>query len=175
MDTRKRRAERFERNVLDLGELLTSELEERAHQVRLEQSLFRAIRQKAESGQVQAAQGMDDQVRKAQQVTWDFVGFVRARVIWLAERITAFRPTADEIIRFQLAWMRYLLRAEAIAGWSEDDDRPDAEFEAAWQAELEARNKLTEQVKGLANLPHPPRPRQGGRLMRRRQAASETP
>lgn len=117
------------------------------------------------------ARGMEEQARKARQLTRDFIGFVRVRIWWLVERITAFRPEADEIIQFQLAWMRYLLRAEAIAGWSEDDKRPDAEFDATWQAELEARNKLIEQVKLLANLPHPPRARRGDHLMRRRQAA----
>jgi hypothetical protein len=45
VDTRTRRSERFKRNVLDLGELLTSELEARAQQARLEQSWLRAMRE----------------------------------------------------------------------------------------------------------------------------------
>jgi hypothetical protein len=174
VDTRRRREERFERNVLDLGELLTSELEDRAHQALLEQSLYRAIRQKAESGEVQTTRGMDEQARKAQQLTWDFMGFVRVRVYWLAERVMAFTPAADEVIKFQIAAMRYLMSARGVAGWSKDDERPEAEFEAAWAAEREARSKLTEQVKLLASLRHPPRARRGGRLMRRRQAARIT-
>jgi hypothetical protein len=171
VDTRRRHEERFERNVLDLGELLTSELEGRAHQALLEQSLYRAIRQKAESGELQTTRGMDEQARKAQQLTWDFMGFVRVRIYWLAERIMAFTPTADEIIKFQIAAMRYLTNARGVAGWSKDDERTEAEFEAAWQAEREARSKLTEQVKLLASMQHPPRARRGGRLVRRRQAA----
>jgi hypothetical protein len=171
VDTRRRRAERFESDVLGLGELLTSELEQRAYQARLEQSLFRLIRQKVESGQVQTARGVDEHASKARQLTWDFIGFARTRIGWLAERIEAFSPEAEEIIKFQIAWMLYLLRAEAIAGWSADEEQPDTEFEAAWQAELDARHKLTERGKALANLPHPPRPQYGGRFGLRRQAA----
>jgi hypothetical protein len=177
VDTRKRREERFEHDVLELGGLLTSEVAERAHKVRLEQSVFRGLQQKGygtEIDQVKFAEWMDEQARNARQVTWEFMGFVRARVYWLAERIMAFTPSADEIIKFQIASMRYLSRANAIGGWSEDDKRADDEFEAAWEAEQEARNKLTEQVKLLANLPHPPRPVRGGRIVRRRQAARIT-
>jgi hypothetical protein len=38
-----RREDRWERNVLDLGELLTSQVGESIYKVRLEQSLFRPL------------------------------------------------------------------------------------------------------------------------------------
>jgi hypothetical protein len=174
VETRKRREDRFERNVLEPRELLTTQVADRAHQARLEQSIFRALRQKdygPEFDQANVVRGIEDQGRKAQQLTWEYIGFVRARVIWLAERVTDLTPKADEIIKLQVAYMRYLLQAERVAGWSMDDESTDDEFEAAWQAEQDARNGLTEQVRLLAGLPHPPRAPRGIRAMRRFQAA----
>jgi hypothetical protein len=174
VDTRRRRSERFERNVLDLGELLTSELDARAQQAYREQSWLRVMRENYRGPEFDAAKverAVREQSAKARQVSWDLMGLVRARVNWLVERVAAFTPEADEIRSFQYAWMWYLLHAEKIADWPEDDARPDAEFEADWRAEQEARNKLTGQVKVLADLPHPPRAPVGGRLARRRRAA----
>lgn len=174
VDTRKRREDRFERNVLELGALLTSEAGERARKVRLEQSIFRSMKQAGYGSEPDQEQRMKEQGGNTQSLTWEFIGFVRTRILWPAERVMAFTPSADEIIKFQLAVMRYLLRAEGIAGWSQEDERTDDEFEAAWEAEEETRSNLIRQVKLLADLPHPPRPVRGGRLVRRRQAARIT-
>ena len=160
VETRKRREDRFERNVLELGELLTTEASQHAFSARLEQATFRAFRQRQHDplvDQTKLARGIEEQGQKARQATWDFIGFVRTRIYWIAERIFNF-ASSDSLADFQIASMRYVLKAQKVAGWSPDDVSTDDAFEEAWDAEREARNELIEQAKLLANLPHPPRP-----------------
>jgi hypothetical protein len=161
VETRQRREDRWERNVIELGELLTTQVSDRAHEVRLEQSLFRFIRQKDMSGpefdQAKVAQGVAERGRKAQQLTWDFMGLIRTRVYWLSERIWARMPDVIETRKFQGASMLYLMRVEKIAGWSKDDDSTDDAFEEMWEKERTARYELVTQVKNLADMQHFPR------------------
>jgi hypothetical protein len=160
VETRKRREDRFERNVLELGVLLTSLVDERAQVARLEQSVFRAMRQREygpEFDQAKVARGLAERASTTRQVTSAFTEAIYSRVGWIAERVTAFMPDAEEIKAFQIATMRHGLAVLAIGGWSEDDDRTDDAFEEGWRNERNARDELIQQVKLLANMPHPPR------------------
>ena len=172
VETRKRREDRWERNVLDLGELLTTLVDERAHEVRLQQSVFQALSKQDTSGpefdQASVARSMAERAENTQQVTQAFIGLVSTRVSWLAERVSAVRPAADEILKFQVASLRYLVQAEKIAAWSKDDDRTDAAFKESFEKERAARQALIEQVKLLADLPHPPRAPWRARLKKKR-------
>jgi hypothetical protein len=161
VETRKRREDRWERNVLEFGDLLTTSLGDRAGEARSAQWLFRLTRQEtsklSESDQAKIAQHLSERGRDARQASTVFVGVMRARVDWLADRIEAFGPAADEIIKFRHAWMTYQLRALRVSGWYEDEDQTDTAIEDGWDKESKARTELISQVKLLADLPHPPR------------------
>jgi hypothetical protein len=161
VETRKRREDRWERNVLELGELLTSLVGDSAQEARLEQSIFRAMSQEDTSGpeydQAKVARGMAERAMNTRHVTSAFIDLVRTRVYWLAERVWAPMPNVIETRKFQIAYMWYLTRAEQIAGWSKDEDRTDAAFEESWEKERVARYELITQVKQLADLRNPPR------------------
>jgi hypothetical protein len=82
VETRKRREDRWERNVLELGELLTSLLDRRASEAKVEQGIFRDMRQlESEPGPDQArlAKFREEQGRTAQQATWAFSELVTTR------------------------------------------------------------------------------------------------
>jgi len=161
VDTRRRREDRWERNVLELGELLTNQVGGRAHEARLAQSLFRAISQREygpEFDQDKVARGIAERRQTALDATRAFAELVRMRADWLSDRVIAPMTAANRGVEFQQAAYWYRLRALAIGGWNPDDDRPDTEFDETWQHEQDTRSALINQVELLADLRHPPRP-----------------
>jgi hypothetical protein len=159
VDIRKRREDRWERNVLDLGELPTSStLAELAMRAQVEQGVYRQARAVAPSFDDPSYPDMvAAQASKARLATWAPTDLVRTRVDWLIDRFQAFKPNADEMADFQIARMRYQLRVSDIGMWDEDGERSEDKFEEDWRAERDARNKLIAQVKHLADMPRPPR------------------
>lgn len=161
VEARKRREERWEHNVLDLGELLTTSLGDRAQEAFLEQSGFRHVRQ------LESAVGVDhdrvarlrsEQILKARQATAAFNNLAHTRVPWLVDRVASVGRASDEIVQFENAARRYRIQAIYVDDWSEDyDSRTDITFDEAWDQERDARRALARQVNTLLDLRHPPR------------------
>jgi hypothetical protein len=101
------------------------------------------------------AHGRTVQVSQARDATRAFTDLALTRVSWLADRITALGPEADEIAKFGCIYRQYWVRAALARMWSEDETTE--RVDDRWRAESEARTKLLDQVKLLADLPHPPR------------------
>ena len=163
VETRKRRQDRFERNVLDLGELLTTLVGERAQAAQVEQSVYRALVQRQRENdpsidQARLAQGLPERAATARAVTREFTGLVRERVVWLTERVTAFMPDANEIGMLLLRSLHYRNRVLAVGDWRAEDDTADEAFEEVWEKEWTPWQEFISQVKLVVNLPHPPRP-----------------
>lgn len=156
VETRKRREDRWERDVRELGDLLTTELDERAREAQVGQDLFRDLRQlEAKPG---LAQSRERQAEEARQAAWAFEDLLSKRIKWLAARIEKIAPKAPAIVKFHAAWSWY--RAQVIIAQvvrPQDDDRTDDAFEEAWQKERDARKALLEQVELLADMRRPPR------------------
>lgn len=168
VETRKRREDRWERDVRELGDLLTTELRRRAYEAHVEQGLFRDLRQlETEHGpdQRKIAQDREQQARAAEQATQAFEALLSTRIKWLTGRIENINPKAREIKKFHEAAGDY--RAWTVIVQvrprPQDDDRTDAAFDEAWEKERAARTALMEQVELLADLPHPPRVRRSRR------------
>jgi hypothetical protein len=159
VETRKRREDRWERNVLELGELLTNQLRQRAAEARAAQGTFRAVRQlegRTDVNQERVARFKSEDSLKANQATRAYYELVHTRLLWLVDRIRSF-SLADEIGQFASVARRYQLRGWDVDSWSEDDERTDTAFEEAWDQEYKARTALMKHVNLLANLEHPPR------------------
>ena len=161
VETRKRREDRWERDVRELGDLLTTELGRRAYDAHVEQGKFRDLRQlETESGpdQRKIAQEREQQARAAEQVTQAFEDLLSTRIKWLTGRIEKINPKAREIKKFHEAAAHYrqLTIIVQVRPRPEDDDRTDATFDEAWVKERAARTALMKQVELLADLPHPP-------------------
>ncbi|HYV29947.1 MAG TPA: hypothetical protein VEO53_02375 [Candidatus Binatia bacterium] len=161
VESRKRREDRWERDVRDLGDLLTTLVRRHADEAYLRQSTYRFLQQRLEevSGvdQEKLAQARQDEGTKAYQATEAFHDLVNTRVEWLVDRIKSFsNPKPQIIIEFESAARKYWLEATAtfVPGY---DHRTDNDFDSEQAREREARNALIMQVKRLADLRHPPR------------------
>ena len=160
VETRKRREDRWERNVLDLGDLLTTQLGRLAYDACVEQGKFRDLRQLENEPRVDQhtpAQSRERQARAAQHATWAFGDLLHTRIDWLIDRIRNHSPAADEIVRFNAAARHYRTQTIFVRGRPQDDERTESDFEKDWEKERAARHALVEQVEHLADLPHPPR------------------
>ena len=158
VETRKRREDRWERNVLELGDLLTMRLATLAYEAKLEQGKFRDVRQlESEPGldPRAIAQHRAEQASSAEEATWAFDQLLRTRVDWLAARIRDL-SSADEIVKLSMAARHYRARTIMVQVRPEHDVRTDEAFEEGWANEYDARRALIERVELLAGLPHPP-------------------
>jgi hypothetical protein len=158
VEARKRREDRWERDMRELGELLTTSLGDRATHARAAQGLFEDLRElegKSEYDPDRLVQFRTDHISETRKATRAFTDLAHTRVSWLADRIIGFRPEADEITKFQHIRQLYWLRVAVASGWDEGDTG--AEVEERWENEYKARTELIGQVKLLVDLPHPPR------------------
>ena len=97
VETRKRREDRWERNVLELGDLLTTRLARRAEKTYVAQAVFRDMMQlESEPGldQRKIAQSKEQQTRDAQQAMTAYSDLLRTRVNLLIGRIEKIAPEA---------------------------------------------------------------------------------
>jgi hypothetical protein len=160
VEARKRREDRWERDVRELGELLTTLVSRRADEAYRAQSSVRFFKElEGVSGidEEKLAQAQREEGPKAQQATEAFHDLVNTRVDWLVDGILSpDNPRAKIIDEFDLAARRYWLGA-MISHWPAHDPRTESNFEAEWKQEREARRALIKKVKQLRRLPHPPR------------------
>ena len=177
VETRKRREDRWERNVLELGDLLTTVLDRRAYEAKVEQGKFRDVRQlERELGRDQhnIAQSREQQARAAQQATTVFGDLLRTRVDLLIGRVRNVAPEAGAIVKFDSAARHYQVRTTFVRVRPQDDRRTETEFEEDWQKEYDARSALVTQMDLLAGMPHPPRASWRARGSRRRRSRAGT-
>lgn len=94
VETRKRRDDRWERNVLELGELLTTQVRRLAQEARRAQSMVRFLYRDLEGvvgvDQEQLERERRESGPKARQATEDFHDLVNTRLDWLEDRIRSF-------------------------------------------------------------------------------------
>jgi hypothetical protein len=184
VETRKRREDRWESNVLELGELM-SMVEVRAQEARGEQSAYRDAWEE-ESKRDFDRDRIAQQAGRAEQASRAYLDLVWTRADWLADRVIAFNPAAEEIAKFQSAWLRYSDISVKVGTWNVPDDRTDTgtwnvpddrtdtAFEDDWKKEREARYAMVRQARLLSNLPHPPRVSRRAHLSRQRRSQAHT-
>ncbi len=144
----KRREDRWERFVLELGDLLTTQLAERAHEAHVGQGLFRDLRVlETEPGldQRKITESRERQARLAHEATRAFESLLSTRINWLAGRIEKIAPEAREIADFHEAASKYRARTMIVQVPPEYDDRTEAAFDEQWEKERAARTTLIKQ------------------------------
>jgi hypothetical protein len=159
VQTRKQVQERWVKDVLDLGELLTTSLQTLATEAWKAQLSFRILKNVAigpEYDQAKVEQGLRERKLAAFQVTQAFTDFVAYRVVWVADRIIATCVNADQIVEFFR--LSYLHRMKVLDfGSSVYEDLAEEEFDALWASERKLRAEMTNAVKALTYLSRPPR------------------
>jgi len=161
VETRKRREDRWERDVRELGELLTTQLAERADAANVEQSAFRFLLQlesTADADKDKVSHLKDEHSLKARHATAAFNDLAHTRVPWLVGRVKSIDPDSAEIVKFGTVARHHRIRAISVDDWSGVYVHPeDPTFDEAWDQERDARRALVEQVTALLDLQHPPR------------------
>ena len=158
VETRKRREDRWERDVRELSEVLTTSLTRLASEAHAAQMVFRTVH--AELGDEYDPPQVARSARSAREATWAYGGLITARVELLVRRVASPSPKAQEIERLQDLARAFQIRAIVVRqppDPDEDDKRTDAEFEEEWDKERAARQALIKQVAMLEDLRRPPR------------------
>jgi leucyl aminopeptidase (aminopeptidase T) len=155
VETRKRREDRWERDVRELGELLTTSLTSLANEVHAAQLVYREVRDEQSDRYDPAL--VARQARDAEQAMFAYGSLIGTQVDWLIGRVISPSPKAQEIARLQRAARDYRMRAVFVRVLPEQDDRADTAFHEQWDKESNAREALIRQVVLLADLTHPPR------------------
>ena len=159
VQTRKHLEERWVKDVLDLGELLTTSVDRLAKEAWEAQQFFRMMKDMSLGSEYdQAKVGRELRERKlaARQATWALRDLVNSRVNWVADRIIGLSGDAQETFDFFRASYQYRLKLLQFSP-DEFEDLAEDEFEAFWDAERELRFEFTQAVKTLSYLPRPPR------------------
>jgi hypothetical protein len=160
IEARKRREQRWETYVHELGELLTTALNERATEASIAQWVYQGVLQM--EGSPDAKQDTVEQLKrdhseKARRATLAFNDLAHSRVPWLVDRIKTADPRSEEIIGLVIAARHHRIRAMAVDDWSAAYVPPDMTFDEAWDQEGEARRALVKKVTVLLDMPRPPR------------------
>jgi hypothetical protein len=155
VEKRKRREDRWERDVRELGELLNMSLSGLAEEAHGAQWMVRELQR--EASDEYDPRLVAQQARDAQQAIWAYGNLIGNQVDWLIGRVRSINRKAPEIVRFHDVAGDYHRRAVMVrVAPGEDDNRPDTVFDDVWEKERAARKALIEQVEVLADLPRPP-------------------
>jgi hypothetical protein len=157
---RKQREERWLKDVLDLGELLTTSAEELATKAWEAQQSFRMMKNFSfgpEYDHDKVQRGLRERRLSAGQDTWALRNLVNFRVMWVVDRIIALSGDSDQTFEFFRASYAYSLALIKHSPY-EWEDLAEDEFDAFWDSERKLRSEMTYKVKTLSCLPVPPRP-----------------
>ena len=152
VETRKRREDRWERDVRALGELLTAELPDFASDARHQQWRLQFMCDSA------ARRGLDDERRAdflrepstAAEESAKRYDAVTTRLQWLVDRIVGIAPANDELSRFEFKAMAYRTAAFGCTLYTYPvDEFDDAEFKERWDDERKRRSLLIAAVETL--------------------------
>jgi len=173
VESRKRRDERWEKDVIDLGDLLTGPLRDAAQKVHSEQLLllgacdFPAGTMDPPEKREMRERAISEQKQKTRDAVGAFVDLVHTRVDWMMQKVIGFRTDSKTTLPFMRAIISYSLIVSSIA-LLQADEVSVADLEQAWSTEWEHRTEMISQVKALALQPHAPRKSRQWQLQRAR-------
>ncbi|KAB2380668.1 hypothetical protein [Actinomadura montaniterrae] len=156
VERKKRREDRWERDILALGELLTSELPSLAREARVNVSVMISTRKYVESsykdGVPKELGGRLEEVeKKANEAVSAFYEFSHIRIRWLVSRIASIQPESREMKNLQRLQQAYWLTVARISMFDGHRDELDEdEIEKLWKEEQNITNLLTKEVERLA-------------------------
>jgi hypothetical protein len=158
VQSRARRAGRWEQAVRDLIELLNTTVSDRGSEAQALQGLYGdLLKLEAEPGQDRdrIAKIRTDNIWETRKANRAFVDLAHTRVGLHTDEILAFRPKANEIVKLEILARQYWIRVAIASSWAENDIA--ADIEESWKEEYRARLALIRQARFLADLRHPPR------------------
>lgn len=155
VETRKRREDRWERDVRDLHGLLAMRLPSVASDALTAQVLYREARDDRTSRN--GPEQIQRRKMTAEKAGLAYRGLVRSEMDMLIDHVVSIKCDAPDLAKLEKLYKAYQERVTLVRTFPDEDRRADAEFGETWIMEDEARTALTAQVKLLANMRHPPR------------------
>lgn len=162
VEARKRREDRWENDVLALGELLTAKLPRLAREAELELWSMHTFHRMLDS-----VEDIDDARReikqqelkkKADEAVDRYLALADIRAGWLVDRIVCINPHAKTLAGLQKRWRLFHLRTigcTTLWDFVGDEDFKEEDFKRAWAMEAEQRKNLTAIVSDLAHARPP--------------------
>jgi hypothetical protein len=173
VEARKRREDRWERDVLALGELLTAELPDRATAAMRDQWYLHFFRTAAPKGGTteRRASTLRELQEKADESVRLYRALADTRITWMVHRIVGIAPHDSQLQKFFLLYVHYRLASAACSSYARPaGDFDDDKFDKEWDSERRAAARLTEAVEALT---HNGPPRNPSRLRRARRRLAE--
>lgn len=157
VDRRKRREERWERDVLALGEVLTAEVPALATAAQRDAYVMQRLHKDYAD-----SDSPEDILRKTQEDASESIArykaAARVRGAWLVDRIVSLDRAAVELAELERRWTRFNHQAAMCTFWNVPDrDFTDDKFDGDWERQDKALSELTAEVTTLARRSHPPR------------------
>jgi hypothetical protein len=154
-EARKRREDRWERDVLALGELLTAEMPARAIDMRSAQWILRLVSHEVQQGDAERSNGQElkqDLLDGTDEVVRRYTAIAHTRMAWLVKRIVGFAPRNAMLVRFQMLHEQFqdasaVCTLQAGPGGTFDE----VAFDKSWSDERQRREDLTAAVEELAS------------------------
>lgn len=150
VETRKRREDRWERDVRELYSLVAISLPELANDAWAAQALYID----ASSDPELDAKELAKEQGKATRVYGSFIG---SEMDMQIDRVLSINPKASELAKLEKLYKGYEHRSVFVRGLPKPGTDALEELDKTWGKEGEARKALTAQVKLLAYMRRPPR------------------
>ncbi len=156
VETRRRRLERWEKDVLDLGELLSGTVSDAASQARSDQFAVRMLKGMVGGPDYDPAfveRELSKYLISARSATNSLGNQVNSRADWLMDRISMYRPS-ELVIKFTQAQLPYRLHLAKLApdDWRELSEE---DWDAWWDEESRLRTELISALRWLTLTRHP--------------------
>lgn len=170
-EQRKRREDRWERDLLALGELLTAELPDRAAEAKAAQWLLQFTHLAAKEVGEDPDRQRETERRlseKADEAVERYYAIAETRASWLAKRVVGIAPSSPELRRFALLHTRFRTTSVTCTFFKQPLDNFNEDgYDQRWQDEYQLRTKLIDAVEALLIGP----PRRNPTWLRRRRRA----
>lgn len=171
VEARKRREDRWEKDVLALGELLTAELPDRANDARSAQYVLQGVSADLDARGVEPAhrREVERELREeANRCVKSYKALARTRVQWLVNRIVGIAPQHVEVEKFIVLHTRFYMVSTMCTHYARPErDFDEERFERYWKDEGKLRKELTAAVEELIGNPPPRNPSKVQRVRRR--------
>lgn len=171
VEARKRREDRWERDLLALGELLTAEMPDRASAARSAQWVLQGVSSDPDKRGVEAESRKEverELSEEAGRCVKSYQALARTRIEWLVNRIVGIAPQHAEIEKLIWLHTRFHMASIVCTLYSRPDSKFDEErFERYWSDERKLREQLTESVEALLRNRPPRNPSRLWRVRRR--------
>lgn len=155
VETRKRREDRWERDVRALADLVAMRLPEVANDTWAAQALLLDARRDRDGAYTE--EQFRHLAREAGKAVNVYGGLVASEIDVQIDRVLSINRKVPELAKLEKLYKAYQMQSILVRALPEDGNRSLEELDNKWDKERDARKALTAQVKLLANMRHPPR------------------